>query len=174
MGLSMSSLVFRCSEHSACDDILRRIREITDDYEGLVHNFDQPSSAYAIVSPYGDLAPVLGELAEDISAMSEDYVIMTGCVDSDFAILEVFLRGELVERCCIGEIYEEMEEIFGVTKPRRELWQKLLPEGTDPEALEEVLYGESLFVEDQLRKLSALTGLPIMDDGLVFSGEEDA
>ena len=48
------------------------------------------------------------------------------------------------------------------------LWKALL---TNPERLDELsdaLYAEEIFVEDQLRVISALTGMPIFDDNLVY------
>jgi len=168
MGMFMASLTFRCADEETWKNLKPRLEKFCAETPGLVNNLDSPGPGYVLLSPYGDLGPVLEDLVEQISGLTGDYAVMAACVDSDFNMMELYHRGELVERSCIGECYYELPEEMEAAAPSIENWKPLLlnPEQTD--ALSDALFGEEVFAEDNLRKLSQLTGLPIFDDKLMF------
>lgn len=168
MGTSMASIAFRCDEKARWEALKPQILDMFDGVEGLTHNLDSDDSGYAIVSPYGDMGMFLADFPEKISALTQGYVVMCACFDSDFGVLELYHNGSLLEECSIGEVYEEYEEFCCTNKANMALWSALL---TDPAKIAELtnaLQGEEIFVEDQLRVVSELTGIPIFRDDLVF------
>ncbi len=167
MGTSMASLAFRY-DNADKKQLMEKLKASFDGVEGIVHNFDTDGPGYAAVSPYGDMGMFLSEYSEQISALINDYVIMTICNDSDFSILMLYHNGALLEQCAIGEIYEEMAEICGFVEPTVDLWKKLLLNCDELPALEDALYTQEIFAEDNLRKLSKLFGMPIFDNKMVF------
>ena len=166
MGMFMASLAFRCADPDRWQNIKPRLETVCKDIPGIVTNFDSPGPGYVLLSPYGDHGPVLGDLVERISELTGDYAVMAMCVDSDFNMMELYYGGKLVERSCIGECYYDLPE--EVASPQLENWKPLLLDITQSEALSEALFGEAVFAEDNLRKLSVLTGLPIFDDKMMF------
>ena len=169
MGTSMASVSFRCKEEKRWNK--SQILDMIHGVEGLTSNLDDNSMYYAIVSPYGDMGMFLSELPEKISVLTEDYVVMCGCFDSDFAVLELVKNGQSIEECAIGAVYEEYEEFCCTNKPNVDLWCQLLIHPEDREELVNALLGEEVFVEDQLRAISRLTGFPVFMDELVYDGE---
>lgn len=167
MGTFMASIAFRPGEN--WNKIKPEIDKMYQDIPGLVTNLDQSRSAYAIVSPYGDEGPYLSEMVGPISRLTGGYAVMAICVDSDMNILDLYRNGELVERCGIGGVYEELAEVDDFAEPNPENWKPLLLDPAQEAALQDVFFEEEVFAEDSLRKLSVLTGLPIFDDGLVFA-----
>lgn len=168
MGTSMASIAFRCSERMDWPHTREQLKMLFDGVEGLVNNLDEEGPGYAIVSPYGEMGMFLGEYAPQVSKLLQGYAVMTVCNDSDFACLTVYDDGEQVENCCVGELYEEFSEFMEITPPRLEFWKQLMPEDTQPEALQEALFEETGFAEDNLRMLSKLTGMRIFDDRMVY------
>ena len=168
MGMFMASLTFRCADEEKWKNLKPRLEKLCAETTGLVNNLESPGPGYVLLSPYGDLGPILGDLVEQISGLTGDYAVMAMCFDSDFNMMELYHCGELVERSCIGECYYELPEEMEAGAPNIENWKPLLlnPEQTD--ALSNALFGEEVFAEDNLRKLSQLTGLPIFDDKLMF------
>ena len=171
MGMFMASLSFRKPEEAIWNKAKERILQWLSDLEGLTNNLDTDTDAFAIVSPYGEDGAVLAHSAEAISRMIQDVVIMASCVDSDFNLLEVFDRGESVEKCYIGEIYEEYEEMMDCTAPNLDFWKTLLLDADNVQELQKALFDEEIFAEDNLRKLSVLIGFPVFVDTLVFPDE---
>jgi len=92
------------------------------------------------------------------------------CVDSDFALLEVYYNGKLIEKSAIGEpeLLAEIDELADMRAPDLTLWKPLLQNPEDDHALQTAFTEASIFVEDQLREISKLTGVPIFDDALVY------
>ncbi|MBR6596238.1 MAG: hypothetical protein IKK72_06705 [Oscillospiraceae bacterium] len=168
MGMFMASLSFRCPDQNKWQNLKPRLEKVCAEIPGLVTNMDSSGPGYVLLSPYGDLGPALGELVEQISALTGDYAVMAMCVDSDFNMMELYHGGKLLERSCIGECYYDLPEEMAVAAPDIENWKPLLIKPEQMEALSEALFGEEVFAEDNLRKLSALTGLPIFDDELMF------
>ena len=166
MGMFMASLTFRCDNSALWADLKPRLQKVAEDLPGLVHNLNTDGPGYVLLSPYGDLGPALGDLVEQISTLTGDYAVMAMCIDSDFNMMELYHSGKLVERSCIGECYYDLPE--EVAPPNLENWKPLLLDPTQAEALSNALFGEEVFAEDNLRKLSTLTGLPIFDDHLMF------
>lgn len=167
MGTSMASVAFRRGEKTDWDAVKPQIRSMFEGIEGLVSNLDEQAAGYAIVSPYGDKGMFLSELPGKISALTGDYVVMCVCVDSDFALMELYHDGKLLEECTVGEIYGEFEEFCCTNKADMRLWKPLLQDAGDMDTLSDAMYGEEIFVEDQLRVISRVTGLPIFDDEMV-------
>lgn len=171
MGMFMASLAFRCADQHKWEDLKPRLEKVCAEIPGLVTNLESSGPGYVLLSPYGDLGPVLGDLVGQVSALTGDYAVMTMCVDSDFNILELYHRGELLERSCIGECYYEMPEEMEMKSPDLETWKPLLLDASKIQELSDALCGEEVFAEDNLRKLSSLTGLPIFDDKLMFEND---
>ena len=166
MGTSMASVSFRRSGN--WDTVKPRILELFAGTEGIVSNLESDGPGYAIVSPYGDMGMFLAELPQKISALTGDYAVMCVCVDSDYALMELYNGGILLEECAVGDVYDDFDDVICKNKADMRLWKALL---TDPERLDELsdaLYAEEIFVEAQLRVISALTGMPIFDDNLVY------
>lgn len=168
MGMFMASLAFRCPDQEKWAQVKPRLQKVCVNFPGLVNNLDSDGPGYVLLSPYGDLGGVLGELVEQVSALTGDYAVMAMCVDSDMDTLELYRCGELVERSVIGEFYYEVPEEMKPTEPSLENWKPLLLDGSSEDALSEALFEDEVFAEDNLRKLSQLTGLPIFDDKLMF------
>ena len=166
MGTFMASVAFRRSEN--WEAVKPEIEQLYQGVTGLVTNLDQDRSAYAIVSPYGDEGPILSELVGPISRLTGGYAVMAICVDSDLNILDLYRDGELVERCGIGVCFEEFAEVDDFSEPNLENWKPLLLDPAQEAALQDAFFEEAVFAEENLRKLSALTGLPIFDDAMVF------
>lgn len=170
MGMFMASVSFRCSDKTVWQKIRPEVENMFLGLDGLVSNLDSDGPGYVILSPYGDMGQFLADLPEKISALTGDYAVMAMCVDSDFDTLELYYAGELLEQSCIGEVYEEYSEFMEVNRPNMELWKPLLLDQTQGEVLSTALFSEEVCAEDNLRKLSRLTGLPIFDDELMFTG----
>ena len=168
MGTSMASVAFRRTDAVNWDVVKPQILDMFDGIDGLVSNLDQNVNGYAIVSPYGDMGMFLAELPEKISALTDDYAVMCVCVDSDFALLELYKSGSMLEECMVGEAYDDFDGTLCTNRADMRLWKALL---TNPEQLDELadaMYREDIFVEDQLRDITRITGLPIFDDTLVY------
>ena len=61
-----------------------------------------------------------------------------------------------------------IDELADLMMPDIAVWKPLLKNEGDAEVLQNAFTINEVFVEDQLRKISALTGIPIFDDALVF------
>ena len=108
-----------------------------------------------------------------MSELTGDYAIFCVCVDSDFALLELYSGGQLLESAVLGELdlLAEIDELSQLSTPDISLWKPLLRRQEDAETLQNAFTEATVFVEDQLREISALTGIPIFDDELVY-GED--
>ena len=168
MGVFMSSVAFRCGAKTDWEVVKPQIRAMYQGLAGLVDNLDSEGPGYAIVSPYGDLGMYLAELPGKISALTGDHAVFATCCDSDFAMLELYRDGALVEKCVIGEMYEEFAEFEDSAAPNLEVWAQLLPEGASQELLMAAFEMNGWDVMGNLQLLSKATGLPIFDDGLVL------
>ena len=168
MGMFMASLAFRCADKERYAQLMPRLEKICEDFPGLANNLHSEGPGYALVSPYGDLGGVLAELVERVSSETGDYAVIAMCIDSDMDTLELYRGGELVERSVIGEFIYDVPEEMMPSKPDLDNWKPLLLNSAETEALSDALFGEEVFAEDNLRKLSRLIGLPIFDDRLIF------
>lgn len=173
MGTSMASVSFRQGDTAKWPDLKPKIMEMYQGVEGLVSNLEQEQKAYAIVSPYGDLGMFMQDFPEAISRLTGDYAIFCVCVDSDFALLELYYNGQLVEKTAVGELdfLAEIDELAELKAPDITLWKPLLRNIEGVEALQNAFTETTGFVEDQLREISALIGIPVFDDELVY-GED--
>ena len=172
MGMFMASVSFRKPEESVWLQAKERIQQWISQVGGLNSNLHLEEEAVGIVSPYGEEARILSEMAMLVSKLIGGTVIFATCHDSDFNLLEVYQNGEQVENCCIGEVYEEFAEFMECNQPNFEFWNDLLLESSRVEELRAALYEREVCAEDNLRKLSELIGLPVFDDALVFEGED--
>ena len=168
MGVFMASVAFQATEKNNWSVIKPQIESMFKGLDGLTDNLDSNGPGYAIVSPYGDMGMFLAEMQEKISRMTGGYVVFASCCDSDFALLELYRNGTLVEKSCIGDCYEEFEDYAGSTEPAVFNWLPLLADKGRQAELEQALGEVDVFAEDNLRLLSELTGLPIFTDELVF------
>lgn len=168
MGVFMASVAFQAPRQEEWTVIKPRIEALFKGLEGLTDNLNAASSGYAIVSPYGDMAMLLAELPAKISAMTGGFAVFANCCDSDFSLLELYHKGALVEKSCIGELYEEFEDFEDAAAPSVDHWLPLLQPGFDEQMLKSAFDEDFVFAEDNLRLLSKVTGLPIFDDELVF------
>ena len=170
MGTFMASASFRWPQQLNWPDLKPKIRAMYQGVEALVDDLDKDQSAYTIISPYGDMGVYLQEIPRQVSAMTGDYAIFCMCVDSDFALLELYQNGSLLEKSVIGalDIAGEMDEMAELTTPKLELWKPLLQKQEDEQQLQVAFTEETVFVEDQLRRITELTGIPIFDDEMVY------
>ena len=168
MGVFMASVAFRITEKNNWEVIKPQIESMFKGLDGLTDNLDSDGPGYAIVSPYGEMGMFLAELPEKISKMTGDYAVFANCCDSDFALVELYHNGTLVEKSCIGECYEEFEDFVGSTEPVPTNWLPLLVDQSRLPELEQAFGEVDVFAEDNLRLLSEVTELPIFDDELVF------
>lgn len=172
MGMFMASVSFRKPEESVWLQAKEKIQQWISQVGGLNSNLHLEEDVVGIVSPYGEEAQILSEMALLVSNLIGGTVIYANCCDSDFNLLEVYDKGEPVEKCCIGEVYEEFAEFMECHQPNFEFWNDLLLESSRVEELRSALYEREICAEDNLRKLSELIGLPVFDDALVFEGED--
>lgn len=170
MGTFMASASFRRPQQVNWPDVKPKIRAMYQGVERLVDDLDKEQSNYTIISPYGDMGMYLQDIPQRVSALTGDYAIFCMCVDSDFALLELYRNGQLLEKSVIDSegIAEEIDELAELTIPVLELWKPLLQNPEDEKALQTAFTEDFVFVEDQLRKISELTGIPIFDDEMVY------
>ncbi len=171
MGVFMSSVAFRRSSKTNWEKVKPQIQSMYQGLEGLVDNLDSEGPGYAIVSPYGDMGMLLSELPQKISTLTGDWAVFANCCDSDFNLLELYYDGTLVDKCYIGECFEDYGELDEYAKPELEKWLPLLADAGRLPELAQALGEVVVFAEDNLRLLSELTELPIFDDKLVFGLE---
>ena len=170
MGTFMASASFRRPQQVNWQDVKPKIQAMYQGVERLVDDLDREQSNYAIISPYGDMGMYLQDIPQRVSALTGDYAIFCMCVDSDFALLELYRNGQLLEKSVIGSegIAEEIDELAELEGPVLELWKPLLQNPEDEKALQTAFTEDFVFVEDQLRRISELTGIPIFDDEMVY------
>jgi hypothetical protein len=168
MGVFMASVSFGITEKNNWEVIKPQIESMFKGLDGLTDNLDSDGPGYAIVSPYGEMGIFLAELPEKISKMTGGFAVFANCCDSDFALMELYHNGTLVEKSCIGECYEEFEDFVGSTESAPSNWLPLLVDRSRLPELEQALGEVDGFAEDNLRLLSEVTQLPIFDDELVF------
>jgi hypothetical protein len=169
MGMFMASAAFSKPEEAVWKNVKVRLVDFLAKQEGFTNNLDSQGSAFAIVSPYGDGGQILAAITPQISQLIGGIVVFATCCDSDFDLIEVYRNGELVEKCYIGARFEEFMEFGEYSKPNMEFWKNLLVDASREDELYSALFEEEVFAEDNLRKLSALTALPMFDDTLVFA-----
>ena len=167
MGMFMSSVSFRRGNNTNWTEVKPLIENMFKGVEDLSDNLDTERSAYAILDAYGHMSMFLSELPEIISKLTGDYAVFANCIDSDFAALELYCNGDLLDSCVIGEVYEEFSEFCEAKSPNLESWKRLLQDEGQIELLNRALFGHEVFVEDQLRMLTQVTGLPIFDDEMI-------
>ena len=170
MGTFMASASFRRPQQVNWPDVKTKIQAMYQGVERLVDDLDKEQNAHTIISPYGDMGMYLQDIPQQVSALTGDYAIFCMCVDSDFALLELYRNGELLEKSLIDceGFAEDMDELEKLTTPNIELWKPLLQNPEDEQALQTAFTEEFVFAEDQLRKISELTGIPIFDDEMVY------
>lgn len=172
MGMFMASVAFRPDAKTDWAAAKPQILNMFRGLDGLTDNLDT-DGPYGIVSPYGDLVMLLAELPEKISRLTGGYAVFASCNDSDFDLLELYCNGTLLDKCYVGECFEdyleELGEEIGYGKPDLEKWLPLLLDANRVPELEEALGEVDVFAEDNLRLLSELTGLPIFDDALMLA-----
>ena len=168
MGMFMASVAFRPEPQTDWAVIKPQIESMFKGLEGLTDNLDSDGPGYAIVSPYGDMGMFLAELPGKISTLTGGWVVFATCCDSDFAMLELYHNGKMVDKCVIGELYEEFAEFEEASAPNLEIWTQLLPEGASQELLKAAFTMNGWDATGNLQMLSKATQLPIFDDKLVF------
>ena len=171
MGTFMASVSFLRTDNVNWQELKTEIKAMYHDVEGLVSNLEQEREAFAIVSPYGDLGMFLQEIPQQVSQKTGSYAIFCVCVDSDYALLELYHNGQLLEQSGVGtlDFLAEIDELANIKTPDIALWKPLLQNPEDVEALQTAFTeNPTYFVEDQLRQISALTGIPVFDDMLVY------
>ena len=80
-----------------------------------------------------------------------DYAFFCLCVDSDFALLEMYHNGKLVEKSAIGEpeLLAEIDELADMSTPDLTLWEPLLQNPEDAHALQTALIEETDYQNEQ-------------------------
>ena len=166
MGMFMASVSFRCADREKWTQVKPWIERMFRHVPDLVTNFDGEGPGYVILDMRGYRVRELADLPERISSLTGDYAVMAVCNDSDFNLMSLYHDGDCLENSYIGHVYEEYLEFREVSTPDIELWKPLLLDTSGENALQQALYGDSIFAEDNLRMLTELTGLPIFDDEL--------
>ena len=164
MGMFMASVAFQCADKEKLAKVTHFIRSTVTDMHGLVDNLNTNGPFYGVLNMFGDEESILSVLPERISAITGAYAVFAVCIDSDCNLLSLYHDGKLLENSCTGLPYPEYEEM---DKPSMELWLPLLQDPTKVEELQHALYTFEVFAEDNLRELSVLTGLPILDDNMI-------
>jgi hypothetical protein len=165
----MASVSFRCEDREKWEKGKHEIENMFLGLDGLVSNLDSEGTAFGILSPYGDMGMFLAELPKKISRITGDYAVMAMCADSDYNMMELYRDGELLEKSCIGECYEDYDGDLGYESPDVEKWAPLLLDQTRLDELKRALFEVDVFAEDNLRLLTELTGLPVLDDEMMMS-----
>ena len=170
MGAFMASASFRCPEQSNWPELKLKIQAMYQGIERLVDDFAKEQNAHTIISPYGDMGMFLQDIPQRVSALTGDYAIFCMCVDSDFALLELYHNGRLLEKSVLGEpeLFAEIDELSELGTPDLAVWKPLLLNIGNLAELLQAFTQDAVFVEDQLRKISELTGIPVFDDNLVY------
>ena len=164
MGMFMASVAFQCADKEKLAAVTCYIKETATNMHGLVDNLNSDGPFYGILNMFGDEGSILSVLPERISAITGAYAVFAVCIDSDCNLLSLYHGGKLLENSYTGLPYPEYEEM---DKPSMELWLPLLQDPTKTEELKHALYTLEVFAEDNLRELSVLTGLPILDDNMI-------
>ena len=164
MGMFMASVAFQCADKEKLVEVTHFVRKTVSGVQGLVDNLHTDGPFYGVLNMFGDEGSTLSVLPERISAITGAYAVFAVCIDSDCNLLSLYHDGKLLENSCTGLPYPEFEEI---NKPSMELWLPLLQDPTKIKELQHALYTFEVFAEDNLRELSVLTGLPILDDNMI-------
>lgn len=164
MGMFMASVAFQCADKEKLAEVTHFVRKTVSGVQGLVDNLHTDGPFYGVLNMFGDEGSTLSVLPERISAITGAYAVFAVCIDSDCNLLSLYHDGKLLENSCTGLPYPEFEEI---NKPSMELWLPLLQDPTKIKELQHALYTFEVFAEDNLRELSVLTGLPILDDNMI-------
>ncbi len=164
MGMFMASVAFACGDTEKWKKISPEIKKLISETDALFSNFQENGPGYCIISPYGDMASYLVGLPQKISELTGGYAVFANCVDSDFNMISLWFNGEHLEDSYIGKLYEEYTAFYEIPKPDINLWLPLLVDKTRIDDLSHALLAEQVFADDNLRELSVLTGLPILDD----------
>ena len=172
MGLFAYSLSIRRTPDMDWDTLRPRLEMFLYGKEAAVTDLTQDLPGYGMISLSPDTGAAMPNLAQRISKMTGDYVVNAQIVDSDFALLQLYYNGEELEECYIGRIYLEIWLQCRVKKPKLSLWMALLQDTANKSEYRKALRGMSVFVEDQLRVISDLTGLPVFDDALLSAAPE--
>ena len=75
MGMFMASLSFRCADRDKWQNLKPRLEKVIAEIPGLITNLDSSGPGYVLLSPYGDQGPVLGDLVERLSTLTDDYAV---------------------------------------------------------------------------------------------------
>lgn len=171
MGIFMQSLSFRKPKDKAWAPLKEELTRLLSMYEMDAAQLEREREAYGLCDPYGDTFGSETELlAAAISKATGDYAVTAQCVDSDFAVVELYYAGKKIDTGAICEPYEELG-CFGKLHPV--LWLPLLQAPGKEKALESALLEDAVFAEDQLKELTRLTGLPIFDLDAMLEMEQD-
>ena len=93
MGMFMASVSFRKPEESVWLQAKEKIQQWISQVGGLNSNLHLEEDVVGIVSPYGEEAQILSEMALLVSNLIGGTVIYANCCDSDFNLLEVYDKG---------------------------------------------------------------------------------
>ena len=172
MGLFAYSLSFRRTADMDWERLKPQLEMYLYGKEAAASDLSQDLPGYGMITYSRDTGAALPNLAERISRLTGDYVVNAQIIDSDFSLIQLYYNGQELEESYIGRIYLELLLQFRVRKPNMKLWLPLLHDSTAKQQYRAALHGRSLFVEEQLQTLSALTGLPILDDTLLLAAPE--
>lgn len=171
MGIFMQSLSFRKPKDKAWKPLKEELTGLLSMYEMDAAQLEREQDTYGLCDPYGDtFGPETELLAAAISKATGDYAVTAQCVDSDFAVVELYHAGQKIDA---GSICESYEELGFLGKLHPALWLPLLQDPGEEKALENALLEDAVFAEDQLKELTRLTGLPIFDLDAMLEMDED-
>lgn len=172
MGMFFQSIAFRRPRDKSWEILRYKLRKLLERYgvDPDRAHMDREQESYGICSEEELDAMSLPELAREISALTGDYAAGAVVIDSDFAAVVLALDGEEADMGYIGQPYDTEESML----PDPARWLPLLRDPAGKEELTKSLVSwDFVLVEDQLRTLGDLTGLPLADIDALFEEDED-
>lgn len=167
MGLFSFNLAFRRPANQIWEASKSDIHTMFSGVDGSFTDLTIERAGYGLMSFDPETGMKLPDMALLISKMLHTYALTAQVVDSDFSVMQLYCDGNMLEESYIGTMYDEFADACPLDIPNLELWKQLLLDEGKTDLLAEALHEESVFVEDQLRKISELTGIPIMENGLM-------
>ncbi len=167
MGLFSFNLAFQRPADQIWEASKSDIYNMFSGVDGSFTDLKLERAGYGLMSFDPETGMKLPDMAQLISKMLHTYALTAQVVDSDFSVMQLYYDGNMLEESYIGVIYDEFADACPLGIPNLELWKQLLLDEGKTDLLAEALHEEAVFVEDQLRKISELTGIPIMENGLM-------
>ena len=175
MGMFMQSVSFHRPGDRDWKAMVPWVRDLLERYgqDPDQVRLEEDREFFCVFSPYGDMGPAVGELAQGISAITGDYVIAAQCVDSDFNLITLYRDGKAIDEGSSGVPDEDFLEVGAGDRLHPERWYPILKDPARKADLEHALLGEEVFAEALLVQLTELTGFPVFSYEMLEDLEDD-